>query len=380
MKIKLRITIATKGTMKSKIQSSKDVEEMALSTTQQINRNQTITACLIVKNEEKVLARCLDCLVPFVDEIVIVDTGSTDNTKKIALHYTDRIFDFTWIDDFSAARNYSFSKATMEYIYVADADEIIDAENIEKLIELKENLLPEIELVQMYYANQLEYNTTYNYDKELRPKLYKRVREFQWKNPIHEAVTLEPVIYNSDIEIIHKPIGSHAPRDFQTFQNAIKKGTILSEKLQNMYARELFVSGTTKDFLDAEAYFLSISEHTMSLEHLKTVQCVLGRCGLIRGDVNLLFKFALKNVACEKASAEICYDLGEYFFKEEDYMEAILWYYNAAYETESELNIHYSGDYPLSRIAECYHIVGDEERSKEYMELCDQWKSYHGTK
>ncbi len=77
----------------------------------------TISLCMIVKNEEDVLARCLDCVQNLVDEIIIVDTGSTDRTKEIARRYTTRIIDFPWNDDFSAARNLSFSHATMDYIF-----------------------------------------------------------------------------------------------------------------------------------------------------------------------------------------------------------------------------------------------------------------------
>ena len=60
----------------------------------------TISLCMIVKNEEKVLARCLDSIADLMDEIIIVDTGSSDNTKEIAKKYTDKIYDFAWIDDF----------------------------------------------------------------------------------------------------------------------------------------------------------------------------------------------------------------------------------------------------------------------------------------
>ena len=66
---------------------------------------------MIVKNEEKLLARCLDSVAGLMDEIIIVDTGSSDKTKEIAARYTDKIYDFEWIDDFSAARNFAFSKA-----------------------------------------------------------------------------------------------------------------------------------------------------------------------------------------------------------------------------------------------------------------------------
>ena len=65
----------------------------------------SVSLCMIVKNEEDVLARCLDSVSQLVDEIVIVDTGSADRTKEIAARYTDLIFDFPWRDDFAAARN-----------------------------------------------------------------------------------------------------------------------------------------------------------------------------------------------------------------------------------------------------------------------------------
>lgn len=127
---------------------------------------------MIVKNEERCLRRCLNSLKDIADELIIVDTGSTDSTKSIASEYTDKIYDFAWTGNFSDARNYSFSLATCDYIYCADADEELDAENIEKFKVLKNALLPEIEIVQMYYCNQMDNNTIYNFDKELRPKLY----------------------------------------------------------------------------------------------------------------------------------------------------------------------------------------------------------------
>ena len=71
----------------------------------------SISLCMIVRNEEKVLERCLDSVCRAVDEMIIVDTGSVDSTKEIAGKYTDKVYDFVWVDDFSAARNFSFSKA-----------------------------------------------------------------------------------------------------------------------------------------------------------------------------------------------------------------------------------------------------------------------------
>ena len=203
----------------------------------------SITLCMIVKNEEKILGRCLSCLWDFMDEIVIVDTGSTDKTKEIAAKYTDKIYDFQWVDDFAAARNFAFSKATGDYIYSADADETLDEINRERFRLLKENLLPEIEIVQMYYCNQLKFGTVYNYDKEYRPKLFKRVRTFTWIDPIHETVRTEPVVFDSDIEIRHEQEESHAKRDLAAFERLCGTKGHLSERLLDLYARELFIAG-----------------------------------------------------------------------------------------------------------------------------------------
>ena len=75
-----------------------------------------LSLCMIVRNEEERLARCLRSVQGAVDEIVIVDTGSTDGTKAISAAFTDRVFDFAWRDDFAAARNASMAYATKPYI------------------------------------------------------------------------------------------------------------------------------------------------------------------------------------------------------------------------------------------------------------------------
>ncbi|MGM7683391.1 glycosyltransferase [Cytobacillus sp. Hm23] len=94
-----------------------------------------MSLCMIVKNEEKVIDRCLSSVAHLVDEVIVVDTGSTDFTKKIVEKYTTNIYDFKWINDFSAARNYAASQATGEWILVLDADEYVDEENFKSFIQ-----------------------------------------------------------------------------------------------------------------------------------------------------------------------------------------------------------------------------------------------------
>nr|MBP3597870.1 glycosyltransferase family 2 protein [Eubacterium sp.] len=319
-----------------------------------------ISLCMIVKNEEKVLARCLDSVADLVDEIIIVDTGSTDNTKKIAKKYTKNIYDFEWIDDFSAARNYSFSKATKDYIYVADADEVIDEENRQKFRDLKRVLLPEIDIVQMKYCNQLANGTAYNFDEEYRPKLYKRLRQFEWIEPVHEMVRLDPIVYDSEIDILHMPETVHSGRDFHVFQKHIKNGMTLSKRLHHMYAMELFISGEDKDFLEAEPFFtMSASDPNRSIDEVKEAACVVTKAARLRDDASTILKMCLKDLLSE-GSSEMCYELGEYFFGKGDYEEAAMWYYNAMHETQSILNIHTSTDLPEARYAECAARVNGE--------------------
>lgn len=93
-----------------------------------------ISLCMIVKNEEKVLERCLTTVAHLIDEVVVVDTGSTDATKTIAQKFTDKVYDFKWVNDFSAARNFAASKATAKWILVLDGDEYVEEENFKEFL------------------------------------------------------------------------------------------------------------------------------------------------------------------------------------------------------------------------------------------------------
>ena len=327
----------------------------------------TISVCMIVKNEEKVLARCLDSLRPIADEIIIADTGSTDATKEIAARYTDKIYDFTWVDDFAAARNFVFSKATKEYIYSADADEVLDTENCKKFLQLKQLLLPEVEMVQFLYTNQLQHNTTYNYDTEYRPKLYKRLREFVWEDPLHESVRREPVIYDSDIAIIHMPERPHGTRDFEIMQRTIRTQGGLSKKLRNMYARELFIAGKDSDFVTAEAYFAAALEAPdTEPEGVTEALCVLAKSAQAQKNTEGFFKAVLKAVVAGNPPAEICTLLGAHYEASGEFQESAIWYYNAAFETEPVLSLSYGTKLPLEGLVRCKRAIGDEISAVEF--------------
>ena len=107
----------------------------------------SVSLCMIVKNEEDVLGRCLKSAAALVDEIIVVDTGSTDRTRETASKFTDQIFDFPWRDDFAAARNESFSHASMDYCLWLDADDILLEADQAAFLALKETLDPAVAVV-----------------------------------------------------------------------------------------------------------------------------------------------------------------------------------------------------------------------------------------
>ena len=328
----------------------------------------TISLCMIVKNEEKILERCLDSVADLVDEIVIADTGSTDATREIARRYTEKVYDFPWTDDFSAARNFVFSRATQEYIYSADADEVLSPENRERFRLLKETLLPEVEIVQMKYANQLQFNTVYNYDEEYRPKLFKRKRDFVWEAPIHETVRLEPVIYDSDIVITHLPGESHAKRDLANFQKHWRQGYRLPKRLLGMYARELLIAGDEEDFAQAAPVFLeAAADNERDGEEMAQSCCVAAKAARLAGDTVNFFKYTSKVIA-EEACSEICCEMGHFYEGLSDWEEAAIWYYNAVYETRPILALQSGGKESLEGLIRCYEALGCLEQADIYRE------------
>ncbi|WP_026652564.1 glycosyltransferase [Butyrivibrio proteoclasticus] len=327
----------------------------------------TVSLCMIVKNEEASLGTCLKSLEGIVDEMIIVDTGSTDRTIEIAKAYGAKVYNFKWTGSFSDARNYAFSLATCDYIYSADADEELDEENRRRFKDLKIDIGElNVDIVQMYYCNQLSFRTVYNYDRELRPKLFKRVRHFIWQDPIHEQVALDPVVSNSEIEIIHRPKESHAGRDLESFRKATAEGYVFSQRLHNMYARELFMAGTADDFLKAKQFFTeSVMDNNRGLDEIKEASCVLAHIAVLENDAEALLKYSLKDATTDMSS-EMCFELGDYYFAKKDYDEAIVWYFNAAYECKSILDIKKSGSIPRLALARCYRALGNEEQATDF--------------
>ncbi len=332
----------------------------------------TVSVCMIVKNEAAILSRCLDSLQGIYDELIIVDTGSTDRTVEIAKSYTDKVYSFPWVNDFSAARNESLRHATSDYLYVVDADEVLTPEGRKLLSEYKNHLLEKEnpDIVQMYYTNQLSFNTVYNYDEELRPKLYKRSAGFRFENPVHEAVRVldSHKVLTSEIRIKHLPQSLHGSRDLAIFVEKYGKedSPSMNAHLTDQYARELFICGQAADFYDAETAFLHVLQDPNAEEAmLKKAALVLMQLGAFRGNLPELMKYSLKVLAMEGCSEAFCI-LGDYYYENGDFEEAAIWYYNAAYEVLPLLTIRAGKELPLTGLVKTYQALGLPEVAADY--------------
>jgi len=163
----------------------------------------TISACMIVKNEENNIEKCINSIKELVDEIVIVDTDSSDKTREIASKFTNKIFDFKWVDDFSAARNFSLEKASGDWILIIDADETISTKDTEKIKGLiGENEYEGYYLIQRNYTNNDKFigwisssNDSYEESKIASGfianpiiRLFKNDKRIKFEGKVHETV------------------------------------------------------------------------------------------------------------------------------------------------------------------------------------------------
>jgi hypothetical protein len=216
----------------------------------------TVSLCMIVKDEEEVLDRCLSGMKDLVDEMIIVDTGSKDRTKEIAGRYTDKVFTFEWTDDFSAARNFSFSKASMEYCMWMDADDVLLEKDRMAFLTMKRDLSLDTDIVMMRYHTAFDEkgNAVFWYYRE---RLIRNGRGFLWQGAVHEVITPGGNIVYSEAAVSHKKIGAGDPdRNLNIYKKMLAQGKVLNARELYYYARELYYHGAYGEAAEAFGSFL----------------------------------------------------------------------------------------------------------------------------
>ena len=146
----------------------------------------TISLCMIVKDEEAMIARCLQAARDAVEEIIVVDTGSTDRTVEIAESLGARVLHHEWDGDFSAARNVSFEAATGDWVMYLDADEVLVADDVRRLRALAGRTWREaFFLTEINHTGDLEDGTAITHDAM---RLFRNRPEYRFEGRIHEQI------------------------------------------------------------------------------------------------------------------------------------------------------------------------------------------------
>jgi tetratricopeptide (TPR) repeat protein len=233
-----------------------------------------LSVCMIVKNEAAHLAKCLRSVRPVADEIIIVDTGSSDRSKDIAGIFDAKIFDFEWVDDFAKAKNFAVSKACGEWVLSLDADEVIsplDYAALRSLVDNTPSRSTAYSIVTRNYINRVnavgwspndgkysDEEAGYGWIPSEKVRLFPNHADIRFEYPVHEMV--EPALERLGIEIrsCHIPVHHYGKLDERNsatkgqryYQIGIKK---LAEMDHSIIAlRELAIQAATlKEYGDA---------------------------------------------------------------------------------------------------------------------------------
>lgn len=320
-----------------------------------------LSLCMIVKDEEKLLPRCLKSTEGLVDEYVIVDTGSSDGTREIAARYDKKARSFPWTDDFSAARNYSFSEARGDFLFWLDADDVLPDEAGSSFQKLRE-FLTEGDY-DMVYCPYRSGGFVYR-----RERFLKRRPEIKWRGYVHECIPPFGKQASFGFPVLHLPEKEDkGMRNLMIYQKQAKKGAMSGRDLF-YYGRELSYHGldieaiaVLRKMLEGDGWYVN------KIEACRVLAGCLARTGDRAGALLALFgsfRFG------EPRAAVLC-EIGKHFTEDGRYREAVYWYEQALRARDHTEE----GDFecpdcrtviPTLELVRLYHVLGEYSKSLEY--------------
>ena len=331
----------------------------------------TVSLCMIVRDEQDTLARCLASVEGIVDETVVVDTGSVDDTKAVAATCGARVFDFPWIDDFGAARNHSFDQAVGDYILWLDADDVLLPDDRQKLLSLKASLDPSVEPV--VDAVSMLYNIAFDaagnpVSTARRLRLVKRSRNFRWAGVVHEDLRAEGpfTLAHTDITVTHqKPVSQIlSTRNLEIYENQLRQGRTLSLFDVFNYARELQLHHRFAEAIPFHQQFLDSGQPDLGLTML-----TLHNIATCNGDPDQEWQCTLRSLELDAPRPEFACRMAERFLAKNQFRQAAFWYRTALdYEPDAPSlwsleNQAFRTWLPHKQLGLCYFQLGDYPRS-----------------
>ncbi len=329
----------------------------------------TLGLTMIVKNESDVLSRALEGMVGVADEMIVVDTGSTDGTADIAKRFTDKVYSFEWRDDFSAARNFALSKLTADYWIWLDADDIVPERTARAIKRYMKNA-GGADVVMMPYVLGVDGagKPKFSFNRE---RILRRTPDLFWRGRVHEAVA--PV---GNVEYLKSPIihakpedRSSGTRNLDIYRGMSARGEKFEPRERYYYARELFYNGF---YADAEHEFTEFTQMNGGYAPNRCDACVMiARCRKRRGDIDGALAFALDALAFGSPSGEVCCEIAGLFFEKGDFPAAAYWYKCATAARPDKrsgafFNAEYCAFIPFVWLAVCYDRMGDIKKAYAY--------------
>lgn len=337
----------------------------------------TWSLCMIVRDEEAVLDRCLESVGDLFDQIVIVDTGSADGTKAIAAKYTSDIYDYQWNDDFASARNYAFSKAKGDYIMWLDADDVLPAQSLALLLQEKRRMNTNTDILMLPYQTAFDEwgNPSFFFERE---RVVRNGPQSRWVGAVHEVIVPYGNIRHLDAPIKHLKIGAgDRDRNLRIYEKMIAEGRSLDARHQYYYGRELFAH---ERYEEAEETFLKfLSEKSGWIEDRLDAARQLAYCRYKMEKEDGALEALFYGLTLDVPRAETCCDIGRHFFDRGQYEAAIFWYKAALSLKDSSAGAGFVradclGFLPCIQLCLCYDRLGDSEKAACYNEKAGTFK------
>jgi len=339
----------------------------------------TISLCMIVKNEEEVLARCLASVQDIADEIIIVDTGSTDRTKAIAGQFTNKIYDFQWIDDFSAARNISFSLATQAYILWLDADDYLTGQDRQLLLDLKRTLDPTVDSVTMDYHLLVD-----DAGKVLhsirRNRLVRRACGFRWIGAVHEYLEVSGKVFDSAIAVRHQKEKQHTDRNLRIYRRRLEAGEEFNPRDLYYFANELKDNAFPEEAVQYYEKFLQTKQGW--LEDNIAACLKMAECYGVQGQRDRQLQAYQRTLDYDLPRAEACCQMAALFFAENKLGQAIFWYELATNLNKPSATLgavdHAAWSWlPHLQLCVCYDRLGNYAKAQQHNEMALSYNPTH---
>lgn len=335
----------------------------------------TIAVCIITKNNAQDIEPLLNTISSFADEIIIADLGSSDNTMDIAKQFTPYVSSFEFKDDFSAARNYTFSLANSDFLMWLDANDIIDAGEIEKILKLKKTADPSVDIYMLHYDAYFDSSgyCTLTYQRE---GFLRRRSNFKWIEPVHEYIEPRGQIAETDIHIRHiDKSNSDDTTILDIYERLIKAGTPLSPRNTYYYAKELAAHGKDLEAIDKYIEFLDSDGWVED----KIAACFeLSFCYEKTENYIGMVSALLESFEYVIPRAEICCRIGDYFIECNKLKEAIYWYETALKAEKPDswgaIPLDYYGYIPHLWLCVLYYQLGDIQKAKYHNECAAKIK------